>query len=308
MLWPPAAASSSARRPSGCPRTSARSGASAGGGARAGAAGGISRSPRSQATASVRCPRRAPPRPRAGPPRPRGARADHRLETGAPRRLGREQRSRDRTQPPIERELAEHEHPPARSGGTWSVAARIATAIARSKRDPSLGSVARRQADRRRGAAGTRARPRRCPSAPARAPPSRHDRAARRSMVGPCSRPLTWASTSTGTPSTPIAVLAVGGGEHEDEARPDQCYGTLTGANASAPAAQLRIVPLGSDDCRGRRQTPPESTCHSVRCLAVVQPPTRIAPTAPSCALPELKLTPGLVQSDWREMTCGARR
>ena len=152
-LWPPAAASSSARRARSCPRTSARSGTSG-----AGAAASLAvRLPRRQLdlaragtpTASARWrtgtgsiarerdlrrrlrPRRACVRdPSAAPPPPRPAR---RRPAGCARRA----RARPGTRA-------------ARAGRTTPAreAARIASAIGRSKPDPSFRRLGRREVDR----------------------------------------------------------------------------------------------------------------------------------------------------------------
>ena len=121
--WPPAAASSSARRASGCPRTSARSASGARGRAAA-RRGGLDRALAAEPRhglgqvldADAATPRAAPPR------RPRRRdRARPRARRPGPSRL--RAARRDGPDAGVERELAEAQHPAARSAGTWPVAA-----------------------------------------------------------------------------------------------------------------------------------------------------------------------------------------
>ena len=151
MLWPPTAASSSARRASGWPRTSARSGASAATRARARASRrGSSSSPRSQRDDLGQVPRAVHRACRVTSAASGGARAraDERLEADSPRGLGRDQRTVHGPQPAVEaRARRARARLPARSRGSCSLAARIATAIARSCREPELGDVAGREVD-----------------------------------------------------------------------------------------------------------------------------------------------------------------
>ena len=163
-----------------------------------------------------------------------GARADERLETDPPRRLGRDQRAVHRTQPAVERELAEHEHL-ARALARQLVARgqdrdRHREVVPRAE----LGDVAGSEVDH---------------DAPLGPPQLARDDARAHPLarlgdrtIGQADddRRAVLAAADAGLDLHELSLdsdrrLAVGGGDHEDEARPDQCYGKVTGANASAP-------------------------------------------------------------------------
>ena len=89
--------------------------------------------------------------------------AEDALEPRAPRAFGDGERAADRPQPTVERELADACVPRrAASGGSCCDAARSASAIGRSKPEPSLRSAAGARLTVIRPARATRARPRRC--------------------------------------------------------------------------------------------------------------------------------------------------
>ena len=174
---------------------------------RAGDARGSSSSPRSHATTSVRW--RAPCTGRAvtsAASDAHAARAHESLQADAPRRLGRDQRAVHRPQPAVERELAEHQH--ATGALAWQLIARGQDRDRHREvvtQAPSFGTLP--------GARLTTTRPCGHHSSLAITPARTRSRASLTArsgrptmIVAPCSRPLTRASTSTSSPSTPIAV------------------------------------------------------------------------------------------------------
>ena len=183
-LWPPAAASSSARRARSCPRTSARSGPSA----RSTAVwrrldGGGSVSPRRYATASARWRaatarlRPAQPRPPTRPRRADGPSPAVRAPSAAASTpvTGRSRPSSASS--PIAA------WPASRSGGNCREAARIASAIGQVESRALLAQVRRCEVDGDPSASATRALPTRCRSEPDAWPPGTRGRRARRSRT-----------------------------------------------------------------------------------------------------------------------------
>ena len=206
-LWPPAAATSSARRARSCPRTSARSGPDGGGRPFRAGTGSGSCSPRRYATASAKCHTGTGSTP---------ARAASGAERAAQMILGmfaRRAPSATAKTPGTGRTRPSSASSPctawrsSSSSGTCPEAARIASAIARSNDEPSLRSAAgaRLTVMRARGhshsAQRTPLRTRSFASVTARS--------ASPTMVKPGIWPPTWASTSTRRASSPTSACVI---------------------------------------------------------------------------------------------------